>query len=67
MVATLSGRATFLGGSMGNCEEQFPLTDCRSTVGWQITDTLPTGHRQSTDRLPTVSQNRNFKQQNSKQ
>ena len=44
----------------GNCEEQLPLTDCRSTVGRQITDTLPTGHRQSTDRLPTFSQNRNF-------
>ena len=30
----------------GNCEEQLPLTNCRSTVGRQITDTLPTGYRQ---------------------
>jgi len=46
--------------SLGNWEEQLPLTDCRSTVGRQVTDTLPIGHRQSSDRLPTVSQNRNF-------
>ena len=32
--------------------------DCRSTVGRHITDSLPTGYRQLTDRLPTVSQRR---------
>ena len=56
----ITQKSEFSIDNFGNCEEQFPLTDCRSTVGRQITDTLPTGHRQSTNRLLTVSQNRNF-------
>ena len=38
---------------LGNCEEQLSSTDCRSTVGQQITDRLPTGYRhvQSVTRL----------------
>ena len=40
--------------AMGNCEEQLTSTDCRSTVGQQITDRLPTDYRQLSNRLPTV-------------
>lgn len=45
---------------IGNCEEELPSTDCRSSVGRQATDRPPTDDQQVTDRLPTVSQNRHF-------
>ncbi len=38
---------------LGNCEEQLPVTDCRSTVGRQVTDRPPSDYRQS-DRWPKV-------------
>ena len=41
----------------GNCEEHLTSTNCRPTVGRQITNSLLTGHRQVTNRLPTVGKN----------
>ncbi len=38
-----------LGCNYGNCEEQLPLTDCRSTGYQQTTDRPLTAHRQVTD------------------
>ena len=32
--------------NLGNCEEQLPLTDCRSTVGRLLADTRPNVGRQ---------------------
>ena len=34
---------------IGKSEEQLTSYDCRPTVGRQITNSLPTGHRQTTD------------------
>ena len=34
------------GALFGICEEQLPTTDCRPTVGQQLTDRLPTCYRQ---------------------
>jgi len=43
----------YIDSSYGNCEEQLTSTDCRPTVGQQITDRLPTDYRQVTNRLLT--------------
>ena len=40
----------------GNCEEELP----EKPIGQQVTDRLPTGYWQLSDRLPTVSQRRKF-------
>ncbi len=43
-----------LATNIGNCEEQLPLTDCRSTVGRLSADKWPTVGRLSADKRPTV-------------
>ena len=40
-------------GLMGNCEEQLTSTDCRPTVGRQITNNLPTGGKKILKRKNT--------------
>ena len=50
----------------GNSEEQLTSTDCRPTVGRQITNSLSTGHRQVTNRLLTVGKNTREKKYSTK-